>query len=84
MSRKAILFATCVVIAAVAWLGFNPGSPQAAYQAQAEVQRWEYRLVSLNEGTREFNRLGSEGWEMCGVLGSSAPQGAIFFKRPVR
>lgn len=84
MSRKAIVVATCIVLIAAVWLGFAPDRPQAAYQNQVEAQRWEYRIVSLNEGTREFNRLGGEGWEMCGVLGSTAPQGAVFFKRPVQ
>lgn len=43
--------------------------------------RWEYR-TQVGENIGEFNRLGNEGWELCGVLERTTPQSPTFiFKR---
>ena len=84
MNRKFTLVVACALISLVAWLGLNPSAPQAAYQGRVEAQRWEYAMVSINAGIQEINRYGGEGWEMCGVMGTNAPSGVLFFKRPIR
>ena len=48
------------------------------------VQRWEYKLLNQAEES-VLNRLGDEGWEVCGVSGSlpySDASTIFVFKRP--
>jgi hypothetical protein len=83
MQRRSILVAVAIATAVAACFLLNLSSPQAAYQREAQFTRWEYRLVSITDGTREFNRLGADGWELCACTGAGSPQGVLFFKRPV-
>ena len=83
MQRRTWSIAVATVLAVAACFYFDLGSPQAADQREAPFTRWEYRLVSITDGTREFNRLGADGWELCACTGAGSPQGVLFFKRPV-
>lgn len=83
MQRRTMFIAAAIAVAIAACFVLGPGRPRAAYQREAPFTRWEYRLVSITNGTREFNRLGNEGWELCACTGAGAPQGVLFFKRPV-
>jgi hypothetical protein len=82
MQRRNVLLAVVACLAIAACLAMNLGRPQAAYQREGSFQRWEYRLVSIAEGIREFNRLGADGWEICATMGAGQPQAVIVFKRP--
>ena len=48
------------------------------------VQRWEYKLLDQVEEIA-LNRLGDEGWELCGVSGplpNDPASKTLIFKRP--
>ncbi len=83
MQRRTLFIAVAIVVAVAAGFLLNVGAPQAAYQREAPLTRWEYRLVSITDGQREFNRLGADGWELCAISGAGNPQGVLFFKRPL-
>lgn len=83
MKAKSIWIAIAIVSVVAVCLSLNLGAPQAAYQREAPMTRWEYRLVSITDGQREFNRLGADGWELCAISGAGNPQGVLFFKRPL-
>ena len=56
-----------------------------AQSGGVSVTRWEYKVVGydgsgfLDEREKEFNQIGSEGWELVTVYGT-----AHYFKRPLR
>ena len=45
------------------------------------VATWEYKVL-INERIAEFNRLGSEGWELVTATASIDRNNAYYFKRP--
>src|SRR5262245_47704691 len=74
---------------------FNPAVPALAAQTtqtRSTIQKWEYRVVTKyilreNKGDIDFelNRLGEQGYEVCGVAQSSQDIGAhltITLRRP--
>ncbi len=83
MTRKAWLLVGSIVAASALLLAINVRSPQAAYQPDGQVVRWEYKLVSITEGLRVFNRLGADGWELGAAMGAGQPDGVLIFKRPL-
>jgi len=89
--KKQFLVAMALLIglSLVVYSGVRPStaaSSGAKPSATDSPERWEYNLISLSQtdGAREeFNRLGSEGWELAGtMLGSSS--GIFIFKRKWR
>jgi hypothetical protein len=69
----------------------SPGMPvYASGQGQPNVQRqdariqWEYKELQKNANeitTQEFDQLGCEGWEMCGVRQRGQGVSYFYFKR---
>lgn len=71
------------LLLAIVWLGLQIGSPRAAEDSKSAVQKWEYRTASGD--APGLNKLGSEGWEMCGVV--KDPRDSFFtvyLKRPLQ
>ena len=48
------------------------------------MQKWEYKVVDVPD-QGELNKLGSEGWELVAVAGTSSEYYIIkaFLKRPI-
>jgi hypothetical protein len=81
--RKSTFALALSFLVAIAWFGLHGSQPRAAEPAQA-VQKWEYHNVisTRARGKEDLDKLGSDGWEMCGVLPSKDGGGDIYFKRP--
>ena len=91
MKNKFLASVVVVALVAIVFIvsnSNNGGDSAFAQPAGAAVTTWEYRIVATGFGRiggqeREFNQLGSEGWELVSVAGDS--MGAVVvFKRPSR
>jgi uncharacterized protein (TIGR03067 family) len=56
-------------------------SPRGAEEKTSAVRQWEYHQITAPRTEDELNKLGGEGWEMCGVLPFKDGGGMIYFKR---
>jgi hypothetical protein len=89
MNRACVsgLGAALVLILLVAWASRD--SIAAQEKAAIAVQKWEYKIVlpdniedpRANQG--HFDKLGSDGWELCVAHSSTRPHYCVF-KRPKR
>ena len=74
MNRWMMLGFAAVLVGGFFVLFFQVATTQAQEKKPKEI-RWEYKVVSktlletsLRGDEAEFNRLGGEGWEMCGTV----------------
>ncbi len=86
MDRRLAFVLVCAVLTVAVWFGMNAGSPAA--DEAPPVQKWEYTLRERIDAMR-MNKLGAEGWEMCGAYGlfvaTDVPATERYiFKRPIR
>lgn len=75
-----------IVLSAAAWFLTSLTGTSHAQVQNAEVPavvRWEY-TESIRPDVREMNRLGAQGWELCGVVDDGIPNHRCIFKRPKR
>lgn len=50
-----------------------------------QMQKWEYIIISAYGDEKILDKLGEDGWEMCGVVPTSQMHTAtLYFKRPKR
>jgi hypothetical protein len=71
--------------------GLARGPVSAQEKAAPAAQRWEYKVVLLDNGRDNdpranqgnFDKLGAEGWELAALHSGSQP-GYCVFKRPRR
>lgn len=78
-----------VVVLSTAWYSHGP---VVAQEKPAQVlQKWEYKVETVNtvavfQEEKKFNKLGSEGWELCATERNGEKEGVTFimFKRPKR
>ena len=74
----------------------TPRAPTAVQNPQPNFLRWEYRVetrrIWLNQSSSppNFNSLGSDGWELCGIRESTIEENGFkaqdieyYFKRPL-
>ena len=47
------------------------------------MTKWEYIIEESDKGVIWLNRMGSEGWELCGVETIDSFKSRYFFKRPI-
>jgi len=79
--------AVLVLILSFAWLTRDP---VAAQKKPAQIlQKWEYKVkavaaLALDHEEKSFNKLDSEGWELCATERNGEKEGVTFliFKRP--
>lgn len=79
------------MILLVARFAREPIHAQEREKPAPAVQKWEYKIVILDNGRdldprnngAAFNKLGAEGWELCTAHSSTRPEYCIF-KRPLR
>lgn len=45
------------------------------------MQQWEYKKLDGKNGELALNEIGEDGWEMCGVVQSTASFVTLYFKR---
>ena len=77
-----------VFILSIAWFAREPATAQK--KPAKNLQKWEYKIKlrftnALAEET--FNKLGSEGWELCATPSfniEGKPAIFVIFKRPKR
>ncbi len=45
------------------------------------MKQWEYKIMIGNPIEQAINKIGEEGWEMCGVVQSTHSSVRLYFKR---
>jgi hypothetical protein len=79
-----------LLVAALLVVLSGRGPATAQPQAPQTIQQWEYKVISGNSpAAPDFNELGAQGWELCGVTAGGFNQGGYqpyysVFKRPKR
>jgi hypothetical protein len=89
MNRACVcgLAAALVLILFAAWASRD--SIGAQEKATVAVQKWEYRIILPDNvedpraNQNRFDKLGSDGWELCVMHSSTLPHYCVF-KRPKR
>jgi hypothetical protein len=73
------------VLAAALLFALSSRGPAVAQLHGQPAAKWEYKLVH-RESEDEFNTLGAEEWELCGVAGgnNTTSRSVFVFKRPAR
>ncbi len=85
--RKLILAAIPSTLAVAIWFGYQSNSPHAA-DVKTAAHKLEYHreywsdLDTGDRKTKQLNELGSEGWEMCGIVSNGPASPVVIFKRP--
>ena len=46
------------------------------------MQRWEYIIITTNINEQTLNKIGEDGWEMCGATQEYQMYPTLYFKRP--
>ena len=76
-----------VLILSIAWFAREPAAAQK--KPAQNMQKWEYKVktvsaLALDHEQKGFNKLGSEGWELCATERNGEKEGVTFiiFKRP--
>jgi hypothetical protein len=92
--RKSHVLGTATVLVLILSIAWFTRDPVAAQKKPAEIiQKWEYKVktvsaLALDHEEKSFNKLGSEGWELCASERNSekGAKGVTFviFKRPKR
>lgn len=81
-----------VIAAVVGVVLFFITSSREPARAQAQpAQKWEYKIVLLDNGADQdprnnqaaFNKLGADGWELAAIHSATRPEYSVF-KRPQR
>jgi hypothetical protein len=82
-----------VLILSIVWFAREPATAQKKPVLPQNLQKWEYKVkavsaLNLDHEEESFNKLGSEGWELCATErnGEKGAKGVAFviFKRPKR
>jgi hypothetical protein len=84
--RKSTFTLAVSLFAAILWIGLQGNQPHAAEDAKPIMQKWEYHLEFGigGDSAASLNKLGADGWEMCGLTTSSSTITVAAFKRPKR
>lgn len=62
-----------------------PPAPAQAQPSPPGMVTWEYFVFNGHPSSQQdYNKLGAQGWEMCGVAALGPGQVAVSFKRPKR
>jgi hypothetical protein len=90
--RKPLVLVTATVLVLILSIAWFTLDPVAAQKKPAQIlQKWEYKVkavsaLALDREEKSFNKLGSEGWELCATERNGEKEGVTFliFKRPKR
>lgn len=84
MRHYRYLAIAAILGASILWGAYGRSPAVAQGQVPNRAQQWEYRSAFGNPtSSQEYNKLGTEGWELCGVVSGQTVHDTIaIFKRP--
>jgi hypothetical protein len=85
MRKKTIVLLNVVLIISIVSIALALKSTQEGGEHSLMITKWEYKsfVTSTESATNKLNKLGSEGWELVSVAGTTFDDVSCFFlKKP--